>query len=87
MASGMAGNRDIRGQMSERTLLAPVVDTRAREWQRFYYADRPHSSLGGRSPSERLQQLRHKVPSIDVIRAAYDPKREWDRPHEYRWGM
>ena len=36
----------------------PAVADHFAEWQRFYNADRPHSSLGGRTPSERLQQLR-----------------------------
>lgn len=65
----------------------PAVVDRFAEWQRFYNASRPHSSLGGRTPAERLQQLQHTVPSIEAIHATYDPKREWDRPHAYRWDM
>jgi transposase InsO family protein len=66
--------------VGHRELDDPAIADRFAEWRRFYNADRPHSSLGGRISSERLQQLRHKVTSIGVIRAAYDPKQEWDRP-------
>ena len=40
-----------------------MVDTLHRfiDWQEFYNADRPHTSLGGRTPAERLQQLRDKI--------------------------
>ena len=34
---------------------------------------------------ERLTELLPKVPSLAAIHAAYNPHREWDRPHHYRW--
>jgi transposase InsO family protein len=63
----------------------PEVADRFADWQRFYNTNRPHSSSGGKTPSERLEQLQHSIPSLEAIHAAYDPKREWDRPHDYRW--
>src|SRR5689334_14169536 len=72
---------------SSADLADPAVIDRFVEWQRFYNAARPHSSLGGRTPAERLRQLQHMVPSLETIQASYDPKREWDRPHDYRWDL
>ncbi|MBS0560511.1 MAG: transposase, partial [Proteobacteria bacterium] len=61
------------------------VADRFADWQLFYNTNRPHSSLGGKTPSERLEQLQHAIPPLEAIQAAYDPKREWDRPQHYRW--
>ncbi len=55
------------------------------EWQRFCNTNRSHSSLGGGTPAERLQQLQEIIPSNEAIHDAYDPTREWARPHHFRW--
>ena len=68
-------------------LADPGIADRFADWQRFYNADRPHTSLGGRTPHEQLQRLQHKIPTAEAIHAAYDPTREWDRPHTYRWDI
>jgi len=72
---------------SSADLTDPAVADRFAEWQHFYKAARPHSSLGDRAPAERLLQLQHMVPSVEAIHATYDPRREWARPHNYRWDM
>jgi transposase InsO family protein len=56
-------------------------------WQRFYNTERPHTSLGDHTPSERLSHRASLIPDITDIHAAYEAKREWDRSHEYRWDI
>ena len=63
---------------SSADLADPRIADRFADWQRFYNELRSHSSLGGQTPFERLQQLRHKVPPVNVIQAAYDLKRPRD---------
>jgi transposase InsO family protein len=65
----------------------PEIASRFIDWQGFYNADRPHTSLGGRTPAERLEQLRDKIPEPHAIDAAYDRKREWDRQQHYVWDI
>jgi transposase InsO family protein len=66
-------------------LADPGLAEQFENWQHFYNNHRSHSSLGGHSPAERVVELRPKVPSLEAIHAAYNPHREWDRPHHYRW--
>ncbi|MEM8558248.1 MAG: IS481 family transposase, partial [Bacteroidota bacterium] len=56
-------------------------------WQRFYNADRPHSSLGGKTPLERYHEVAALVPTRGAIAGAYDTKKErWNvRPMKRRW--
>ena len=63
----------------------PAVADRFADWQRFYNTTRPHSSLGGRAPAERLREAQDLIPSLSAIHAAYDPNREWIRPHDHKW--
>jgi transposase InsO family protein len=63
----------------------PAVADRFAEWHRFYNADRPYSSAGGRTRPNGRNSSGTRCRLIDVISAAYDQKREW--LHEYRWDM
>ena len=56
-------------------------------WQRFYNEERPHSSLGGKTPLERYREVAELVPARETITAAYDEAKErWNvRPAKRRW--
>lgn len=38
--------------------------------------DRPHGSLGGKTPIERLTELADKTPLWEEVSAKYDPSKE-----------
>jgi hypothetical protein len=56
-------------------------------WRTFYDHDRPHGSLSGSTPAERVAELATKIPAPEAIQAAYDPSREFIRSQttSYRW--
>jgi len=45
-------------------------------WQFFYNWQRPHGSLGGKTPVEVMSTLSHKTPLWEEIMTTYDIKRE-----------
>lgn len=61
----------------------PELDSRLAEWQHFYNWERPHDSLGGLAPIDRLCQLIHQAPTGEEIAAAYDPQSEFILPREF----
>ena len=65
----------------------PDLAAQLEEWRSFYNHDRPHSSLGGSTPAERIAELAPEIPSLEAVRAAYDPNREFVRSQNtrYRW--
>jgi transposase InsO family protein len=64
----------------------PDLAARLEEWRSFYNHHRPHSALGG-TPAGRIAELAPKIPSLEAVRAAYDPNREFIRSQNtrYRW--
>ena len=65
----------------------PDLAAQLEQWRAFYNHDRPHSSLGGSTPAERLDELATRIPTPAAIQAAYDPSREFIRSPNtrYRW--
>jgi len=65
----------------------PTLAAQLDAWQGFYNRHRPHGALGGGTPGERIEQLAGKIPSLEAVQAAYDPKREFIRTQDtrYRW--
>lgn len=65
----------------------PDLAAQLQTWRTFYNHDRPHSSLGGSTPVERLAELATRIPTLETIQAAYDPSREFIRSQNtrYRW--
>lgn len=66
----------------------PALDDRLAAWQHFYNWERPHDSLGGLAPIDRLCERIHDAPIGEEVEAAYDlesefiaPREAWDR----RW--
>jgi len=49
------------------------------EWQTFYNQERGHSSLGRQTPHQKLEETRHKIPSVVLIHQGFDPSRELRR--------
>lgn len=45
--------------LSDKTLDLNVM---AMEWQEFYNKKRPHSSLNGKTPMQKLKSVKHLVP-------------------------
>lgn len=64
---------------AEADLADPALPARFARWQTFYNTARPHSSLGGHSPAERLAEQLPRVPSLAAIRAACNRHREGSR--------
>jgi hypothetical protein len=46
---------------------------------------RPHDSLGGRAPIDRVCELIAKTPLTADVVAAYDPTKEFIRINDYGW--
>jgi len=65
----------------------PDLAGQLEQWRSFYNHHRPHSSLGGSTPAERIAELAPTIPTRDAVRAAYDPSREPIRSQNtrYRW--
>lgn len=53
-------------------------------WQHFYNWHRPHSSLGGKTPIDRIIELSNKTPFSDEIEASYDESKENIQIQDYR---
>ena len=61
------------------------IPDRLAEWQRFCNWQRPHDSLGGRPPIDRVCELLPKTPLGEAVIAAYDPAKEFIRVNGYAW--
>jgi transposase InsO family protein len=70
---------------STAALKAPELSSRLEDWRCFYNQHRPHTSLGGRTPAERVKDLAEVIPSAEAVRAAYDPAKEIIRRQNTRW--
>ena len=62
---------------------APDRDQRLEQWVRFYNSQRPHDSLGGRSPIERVAETQQITPTQAEVDAAYEPEKEFSRTNHY----
>jgi transposase InsO family protein len=65
----------------------PELAAQLEQWRAFYNHHRPHGSLGGGTPAERIAELAPKIPTPEAVRAAYDPDKERMRRQNtrYRW--
>lgn len=57
----------------------------AADWQNFYNKKRPHSSLNGKTPWQKLKSVEHLIPiQPDVTKQFWDSQEEvWPRNYEY----
>ena len=61
----------------------PELDDRLSEWQHYYNWDRPHSSLNGKTPIERLHELSDKVLFWNDVDSKFDPDKERIQDQNY----
>ncbi len=64
-------------------LKAPDLAEQAACWQHSYRWDRPHSSLGGNTPIDRVCELTEQTPLHEEVDALYDPDQERKRHPQY----
>ena len=62
----------------------PDVARKIEEWQFDYNWRRPHGSLGGKTPIERLSELAALTPLQEEVAANFDPSRERLRLPDFR---
>ncbi len=62
----------------------PELSDRLDEWQHHYNWHRPHGSLGGKTPMERVCELAAETPLTDEVSQNYDPTKEHYRDANYR---
>lgn len=60
----------------------PELNGLLAEWQHFYNWERPHDSLGGLAPLDRVCERIHDAPLGEDIEAAYDLNKEFIAPRE-----
>ncbi|GMG82248.1 hypothetical protein LNKW23_14610 [Paralimibaculum aggregatum] len=60
----------------------PDLGVKLAEWQHFHNWERPHDSLGGGVPIDRLCDRIHQAPLGEEIADAYDPDRELILPRD-----
>ena len=63
----------------------PEVPDRLAEWQDFYNWQRPHDSLAGKAPIDRVCERLRDAPLWNEIASAYDPASEPIRTNDYAW--
>jgi hypothetical protein len=49
---------------------------RRRSFDNHHHRRRPHGSLGGSTPAERIAELAPQIPTPEAVHAAYHPSRE-----------
>jgi len=54
------------------------------EWQHYYNWERPHGSLGGKTPIDKLCECVEKIPLTEEVCANYEPEKERFRERDYR---
>jgi len=64
-------------------LNSPALGQAVEEWQMFYNWHRPHGSLHGKTPIDRICELLDRTPLSEATASAYDPKKERLRQPEY----
>ena len=64
--------------------LAPDVAA----WQRHYNTEPSHSSLGDKTPQQRLGEVANTIPGADEVHGRFDPKNEmWQTNWKYIWAF
>ena len=63
----------------------PELPDRLAEWQHFYNWQRPHDSLAGKAPIDRVCERLSRTPFWDDVAEAYNPAKEHIRINDYAW--
>lgn len=75
---------DLQEFYSTMDLDNPQLQNELAYWQHYYNWHRPHSSLGGKSPMDKYDELSEKTPYWGDIIDNYDPSNERIREQNYR---
>ena len=68
---------EIHGKGKSRQVIERVgLEERLAEWQLFYNEQRAHSSLGGKTPRDRLQEVEALTPSRAEMDGRFDERKE-----------
>ncbi len=79
-----------RSQKTDLEEFYPTINLKAAEihdllseWQHYYNWERPHGSLGGKTPSEKVTELSLQTPFWDDVGALYDRTKERIQEQNY----
>lgn len=61
-----------------------TLEEQLQEWQHYYNWDRPHGSLNGKTPIDKLCELIDVTPVWEETTASYDAAKERIREQNYR---
>lgn len=61
-----------------------AIGQRIEQWQFDYNWRRPHGSLGGKTPVDRIAELSEITPLAEDVHGAYDETKERTRHREWR---
>jgi len=83
-----------RSQMTDKVEFYPTINInekdlsdRVEEWQFDYNWHRPHSSLGNKTPLEKVCELSNKTPVQDEVTASYNSLKERTQERNYQIGL
>jgi transposase InsO family protein len=62
----------------------PDLSEKLQEWQQYWNWERPHSSIGGRSPIDKWSECKDIIPSTEKVCNEYNPNEERIRVPNYR---
>jgi transposase InsO family protein len=65
-------------------LASSDLDEKLQKWQDYYNHERPHGSLGNRTPWEVWWELESKTPLYEEVEAMYDDSKERLKVQNYR---
>jgi len=75
---------DVEEFYSTTDLADPQLSEKLEQWQFYYNWHRPHGSLNGKAPIDRLCELGSKTPLWDDVEASYDRAKERIQEQNYR---
>ncbi|WP_093633834.1 IS481 family transposase [Paraburkholderia aspalathi] len=75
---------DLNEFWSHHTPTEDEIDQRLEEWQFDYNWRRPHGSLGGKTPVDRIAEVGEITPLSEQVQNAYDERKERIRHREWR---
>ncbi len=61
------------------------LNAMAMEWQEFYNKKRPHSSLNGKTPMQKLKSVKHLVPIQPDVSEKFWESNEEILPRNYKY--
>lgn len=63
----------------------PELKRKLKEWQSYYNTGRSHTSLDGKTPFEKYQELKNQIPTQEEINQNYDDSKEMILPQSFQY--